>query len=290
MNFLLGQKGLFVEAKMLVSGSVAFPNEPLRIQFSIYEPPSPSFLRWLRSEKILVVAAATLNPNATANLNPMKERSKWLLPKAQSCWNSHFFLFLFFFPKQFTVGFTLKKKRGVHRLARACSVGRGLGVAWAWLGRAWLGRGVGVAWAWLGRGVGVAWARLGRAWLGRGVGVAWAWRGRGLGVAWAWRGRGLGVAWAKDLVMLLWGSMGCFSGAVAQVLWGQRHWLPPPPTTKTISPGVIPNSVLEFHSGTPWMKRFWKKFTGLSTIYVSLFKRKESINVWSCHRPAMKIQ
>ena len=52
-----------------------------------------------------------------------------------------------FFPKQFTVGFTLKKKRGVHRLARACSVGRGLGVAWAWLGRAWLGRGVGVAWA-----------------------------------------------------------------------------------------------------------------------------------------------
>ena len=84
----------------------------------------------------------------------------------------------FFFPKQFTVGFTLKNKRGVHRLARACSVGRGLGVAWAWLGRAWLGRGVGVAWAWLGRGVGVAWARLGR-------------------------GRGLGVAWAKDLVMLL---------------------------------------------------------------------------------------
>ena len=52
--------------------------------------------------------------------------------------------------------------------------------------------------------------------------------------------------------------MGCFSGAVAHVLWGQRHWLPPPPTTKTISPGVIPNSVLEFHSGTPWMKRFWK--------------------------------
>ena len=268
-----------------------------------------------------------------------------------------------FFPKQFTVGFTLKKKRGVHRLARACSVGRGLGVAWAWLGRglgvawawcgrglgvgvawawrgrglgvawawlgrglgvawarlgrgrglgvawAWLGRGVGVAWAWLGRGVGVAWARLGRgrglgvawAWLGRGVGVAWAWLGRGVGaawawawlgrgvgVAWAWRGRGLGVAWA-------WRgrSMGCFSGAVAHVLWGQRHWLPPPPpppTTKTISPGVIPNSVLEFHSGTPWMKRFWKKFTGLSTIYVSLFKRKECINVWSCHRPAMKIQ
>ena len=68
----------------------------------------------------------------------------------------------------------LLKKRGVHRLARACSVGRGLGVAWAWLGRAWLGRGVGVAWAWLGRGVGVAWVRLGR---GRGVGVAWAWRG-----------------------------------------------------------------------------------------------------------------
>ena len=108
-----------------------------------------------------------------------------------------------FFPKQFTVGFTLKKK-SVHRLARACSVGRGLGVAWAWLGRAWLGRGVGVAWAWLGRGVGVAWARLGRwAWRGRGFGVAWAWLGRGLGVAWAWRGRGLGVAWAKDLVMLL---------------------------------------------------------------------------------------
>ena len=109
-----------------------------------------------------------------------------------------------FFPKQFTVGFTLKKKRGVHRLARACSVGRGVGVAWAcvawaWRGRglgvawAWRGRGVGVAWAWLGRGVGVAWARLGR---GRGLGVAWAWLGRGVGVAWAWLGRGVGVAWA----------------------------------------------------------------------------------------------
>ena len=84
-----------------------------------------------------------------------------------------------------------------------------LGVAWAWRGR-----GLGVAWAWLGRGVGVAWVRLGR-------------------------GRGVGVAWAKDLVMLLWGSMVCFWGAVAHVLWGQRHWLPPPPTTKTISLGVI---------------------------------------------------
>ena len=84
-----------------------------------------------------------------------------------------------FFPNSLLWGLLLKK-RGVHRLARACSVGRGLGVAWAWLGRAWLGRGVGVAWAWRGRG----------------VGAAWAW-------AWAWRGRGLGVAWAKDLVMLL---------------------------------------------------------------------------------------
>lgn len=45
----------------------------LQIQFSIYEPPSPVFLRWLRSEKILVVAAASLNPNATANLNPMED-------------------------------------------------------------------------------------------------------------------------------------------------------------------------------------------------------------------------
>ncbi len=49
-----------------------------------------------------------------------------------------------FFPKQFTVGFTLKEKRGVHRLARACSVGRGVGVAWAWHGR---NLGLGVAWA-----------------------------------------------------------------------------------------------------------------------------------------------
>ena len=78
----------------------------LRIQFSIYEPPSPTFLRWLRSEKILVVAAATLNPNATANLNPMEDfrgntvgliewSRLWLPPKAQSCWNywnSHFLL------------------------------------------------------------------------------------------------------------------------------------------------------------------------------------------------------
>ena len=184
-----------------------------------------------------------------------------------------------FFPKQFTVGFTLKKKEVCTGLRAPAQ----LGVAWAWRGC-----GLGVAWAWRGRGlgVGVAWA-----WRGRGLGVAWAWLGRGLGVAWAWRGRGLGVAWAKNLVMLLWGSMECFSGAVAHVFWGQRHWLPPPPpTTKTISPGVIPNSVLEFHSGTPWIKRCWKKFTGLSTIYVSLFKRKESINVWSCHRPAMKIQ
>ena len=120
---------------------------------------------------------------------------------------------LVLFPKQFTVGFTLKKKRGVHRLARARSVGRGLAVAWAWLGRGLRGRrgrGLGVAWAWRGRGVGVAWAWLGRglrgrrgrglgvawAWLGRGLGVAWAWLGRGVGVAWAWLGRGVGVAWA----------------------------------------------------------------------------------------------
>ena len=107
---------------------------------------------------------------------------------------------LCFSPNSLLWGLLLKKKRGVHRLVRACSVGRGLGVAWAWLGRAWLGRGVGVAWAWRGRGVGVAWARLG---CGRGLGVAWAWLGRGVGVAWAWlgrgvgwRGRGLGVAWA----------------------------------------------------------------------------------------------
>ena len=97
------------------------------------------------------------------------------------------------FPKQFTVGFTLKKKRGVHRLARACSVGRGLGVAWAWLGR-----GVGVAWARLGRGrgLGVAWA-----WLGRGVGVAWAWLGRwrDVGVAWAWRGLRTWSCYCEDL-------------------------------------------------------------------------------------------
>ena len=65
----------------------------------------------------------------------------------------------------------------MHRLARACSVGRGVGVAWAC-----------VAWAWRGRGLGVAWARLGRGRLGRGLGVAWAWlgRGRGVGVGWAW--------------------------------------------------------------------------------------------------------
>ena len=59
-----------------------------------------------------------------------------------------------FFPKQFTVGFIRRKKRGVHRL-----------VAWVWLGR-----GLGVAWAWLGRGLGV-WAWLGR---GRGFGVQMA--------------------------------------------------------------------------------------------------------------------
>ena len=76
----------------------------------------------------------------------------------------------------------------MHRLARACSVGRGLGVAWAWRGR-----GLGVAWAW--RGVGVAWA-----WRGHGVCVAGPWRGRGVGMAWAWRGRGLGMAWYKSLL------------------------------------------------------------------------------------------
>ena len=41
-----------------------------------------------------------------------------------------------FSPNSLLWGLLLKKK-GVHRLARACSVGRGLGVAaWAWLGRA----------------------------------------------------------------------------------------------------------------------------------------------------------
>ena len=101
-----------------------------------------------------------------------------------------------FFPKQFTVGFTLKKKEVCTGLRAPAQ----LGVAWAWHGRGLGVRGLGVAWAWLGRGlgVGVAWA-----WRGRGLGVVWAWLGRGLGVAWAWRGRGLGVAWAKDLVMLL---------------------------------------------------------------------------------------
>ena len=103
----------------------------------------------------------------------------------------------FFFPKQFTVGFTLKKKEVCTGLRAPAQ----LGVAWAWLGRGLGVRGLGVAWAWRGRGV----ARLGR---GRGLGVAWAWLGRGVGVAWAWLGRGvgvrgLGVAWAKDLVMLL---------------------------------------------------------------------------------------
>ena len=168
-----------------------------------------------------------------------------------------------FFPQTVYCGVYSLKKKEVCTGLRAPAQ---LGVAWAWRGRGLGVRGLGVAWAWLGRGLGVAWAWRGRglgvgvawAWRGRGLGVAWAWLGRGLGVAWAWRGRGLGVAWAKDLVMLLWGSMGCFSGAVAHVLWGQLHWLPPPPTTKTISPGVIPNSVLEFHSGTPWIKRFWK--------------------------------
>ena len=119
----------------------------------------------------------------------------------------HFYVFS---PSSLLWGLLLKKKGGAHRLARACSVGRGrgLGVAWTWLGRglgvacAWLGRGVGVAWALRGRGLGLAWAWLGRgvgvawAWLGRGVGVAWARLGPGLGLAWAWRGRGVGVVWA----------------------------------------------------------------------------------------------
>ena len=149
-----------------------------------------------------------------------------------------------YFPKQFTVGFTLKEKEVCTGLRAPAQ----LGVAWAWRGRGLGARGLGVAWAcspnsllwgllfkkkrcaqacarllswaWRGRGLGVrglgvAWAWLGWrgvgaawawAWLGRGrgLGVAWAWLGRGLGVALAWRGRGLGVAWAKDLVMLLW--------------------------------------------------------------------------------------
>ena len=101
--------------------------------------------------------------------------------------------FFLIFPKQFTVGFTLKKKEVCTGLRAPAQ----LGVASAWRGRAWLGRGVGVAWAWRGRGLGVAWAWCGR---GLGEGVAWAWcgrglgwRGRGLGAAWAWRGRGRGV-------------------------------------------------------------------------------------------------
>ncbi|CAJ1432051.1 unnamed protein product, partial [Effrenium voratum] len=43
------------------------------IQFSIYEPPSFELLRWLRQQQILPVAAASLNPEATAQLNPMKD-------------------------------------------------------------------------------------------------------------------------------------------------------------------------------------------------------------------------
>ena len=101
--------------------------------------------------------------------------------------------FPMFFPKQFTVGFTLQRKRGAW-------LGRGVGVAWAW---AWLGRGVGVAWAWRGRGLGVAWA-----WRGRGVGVAWAWRGRGVGVAWAWRGVGVAWAWLGRSVGVAWEGCG----------------------------------------------------------------------------------
>ena len=92
-----------------------------------------------------------------------------------------------FFPKQFTVGFTLKKKEVCTGLCAPAQ----LGVAWAWRGR---GLGVGVAWAWRGRGLGVAWA-----WLGRGLGVAWAWRGRGLGVAWAWRGLRTWSCYCEDL-------------------------------------------------------------------------------------------
>ena len=107
-------------------------------------------------------------------------------------------------PNSLLWGLLLKEKK---RLARACLVGRGLGVAWAWRGRG-LGvacgrgdaRGVGVAWAWRGRGgrgvvgVGAAWAAwawlVARAWLGSGIGV---------GVAWAWLGRGVGVAFNRQL-------------------------------------------------------------------------------------------
>lgn len=45
----------------------------LQIQFSVYEPCSPAFLRWLRGQGIAVVAASSLNPNATCNLNPMQD-------------------------------------------------------------------------------------------------------------------------------------------------------------------------------------------------------------------------
>ena len=114
-----------------------------------------------------------------------------------------------FFPKQFTVGFPLKKKEVCTGLRAPAQ----LGVAWAWRGRGLGVRGLGVAWAWLGRGVGVAWARLGR---GRGLGVAWAWLGRGVGVAWAWLGRGVGVAWAWLGGLRTWS---CY----CEDLWGVFH-------------------------------------------------------------------
>ncbi|CAK9025323.1 Uncharacterized oxidoreductase Mjls_1918 [Durusdinium trenchii] len=48
----------------------------LQIQFSIYEPPSNAFLRWLAAlpgKGLTVVAASTLNPEATGALNPMED-------------------------------------------------------------------------------------------------------------------------------------------------------------------------------------------------------------------------
>ena len=106
-----------------------------------------------------------------------------------------------FFPKQFTVGFTLKKKEVCTGLRAPAQLGvpkprtprpshahatptprprhaqATHATAWRGLGRGVRGLGVAcVAWAWRGRGVGVAWAWLGR---GHGLGVAWAWRGCG---------------------------------------------------------------------------------------------------------------
>ena len=151
-----------------------------------------------------------------------------------------------YFPKQFTVGFTLKKKEVCTGLRAPAQ----LGVAWAWRGRGLGVRGRGL-------GVGVARARLGR---GRGLGVGVAW------VAWAWLGRGLGVAWRGVGVTVR--TYGVFFRCRGPRVMGSTTLTTTTTNNKNNKPRCYPQQRFGISFRYSLNEKILKKFTGLSTIYV----------------------